>query len=171
MISALMERRLVAAERETGEGLDFVRDILRGSKAGFLKFLAFLPLAQHRAAMPADAYFVARLTAVRHEDCGPCVQTVIRYARKAGVDAGVLRAVVEGRAAALPPDLAEIHRFAQAVVSCDPACAEQSEALRRRYGDAAMVDLAFGIATGRVFPTVKRVLGHGQSCAATGFDY
>lgn len=171
MISALMESRLAAAERETGEGLDFVRDILRASKTAFLKFLAFLPMAQHRAALPADAYFVARLAAVLHEDCGPCVQTVIRYARKAGVEAGVLRAVVEGRPDTLPHDLADVHRFAQAVVSCDPACAEQGEALRRRYGDAAMIDLAFGIAAGRVFPTIKRVLGHGQSCAATGFRY
>lgn len=170
MASLLIERRLAAAERETGESLDFVRDIARGSKSGLLKFLAFLPLASHRRAMPKDGYFVARLAAALHEDCGPCVQTVIRLARKADVDAAVLRAVVERRPERLSPELGDIHAFAMAVLTCDPSSTERSATLRRRYGDAAMVDLAFGIAAGRLFPTVKRALGHGQSCAA-GFDF
>ena len=170
MVTALIERRLLQAERRTGERLDFLRDILRASRAGFLKFCLFLPLANHRATLPADAYYIARLVGVVREDCGPCVQTVVNFARAAGVAPEILRAVVEGRPEALPPGLAEVYRFAGAVVSGDSTSAELGELLRTRYGEAGMVDLAFGIATGRVFPTIKRVLGHGQSCAVTRFD-
>lgn len=169
MMTALIERQLTQAERQGRERLDFLRDILRASRAGFLKFCLFLPFARHRASLPPDAYYVARLVAVMNEDCGPCVQTVIDFAAQAGVAPEIVRAVVERRPESLPRELADVCRFAEGIAANDGSAVHLSETLRARYGDSGMVDLAFGIATGRVFPTIKRVLGYGQSCSITPF--
>lgn len=170
MISAMVERGIRATETELGESADYLRDIYRASPAGFIKFALLLPFAAHRKSVPKPVLHVARLVASLAQDCGPCVQIELNQARKDGVPADVLRAVVEGRPEGLPADLTEAYLFARAVVDRDPRADELREALAARHGDAAIVDLAFGIAGAQVFPTVKRVMGHGQSCQRYAFD-
>ena len=170
MIAQLMEQRFRSTERKTGESVDFLRDIYRASGAALVKFALFLPMAAHRRAAPADAYHLARLVAVLHEDCGPCLQTVVTQARRAGVNRDVIRATITGEAGALGDPLAIVHRFAEAVVSCDPEAADLSNMVADQYGNEALVDLALAIASTRVFPTLKRALGHARSCAATAID-
>lgn len=38
------------------------------------------------------------------------------------------------------------------------------EKLRARYGNRALIELSFAIASARIPPTVKRVLGYAKSC-------
>ena len=170
MIAALIERRITATEAALGEPMDWVRDLWRTSRSAFFKFWLFEPLARHRAAAPIDAYYVAKLVAVQHEDCGPCLQTVVNLAKMAGVDRGVIAETIAGRLANLTPLLARVAVFATAVVERSPDAGELGAALEQELGRAALVDLAFAIATTRVFPTVKRALGYAESCAAVRLE-
>jgi len=165
MIGALVEKSIVASEKDTGESADFMRDIFRVSRPAFWKFGLFMFLARHRRAASEEARAVAALVGVLAEDCGPCVQTVVNLARDAGVDRSLLQAVLDRRPQDLEPDLALIYQFAQSVVNSDPVAAEQSDKLKHLLGEEAVVDMSLAIACSRVFPTVKRGLGYGISCS------
>lgn len=166
----LARRAVTAAERDLGAPLDYLHHIAATSLAAFTKFGLFNPLAQHRKYLPPAPYHLARLVAVQREDCGTCVQIEVNAALKAGVDAALVRATVEGRGGDLPRELADVVRFADAVAAASDDEAIR-ETLRTRYGEAAFVELALGIAAARVFPTTKRALGYAKACALVDIDY
>ncbi len=165
MITAFFEWVLRESERKTGEAADWMRDIFRTSKVAAFKFSLFLPLAAHRRVAPIEVVHIARLAAVAHEDCGPCLQTVVNQAIAEGVAPDVVQTVLDGKISALPPLLADMHRFAMGVVAHEQYDEQLRQSLVARLGEAVMVEVALAIATVRVFPTVKRALGHGLSCS------
>lgn len=169
MLSRTINRRLAAEEAKLGGSLDWLRHIARVSLPAFVKFVAFTPLSKHRKALPPGPYHVARLVAVRAEDCGSCVKIELHLAKQAGVPAEVLRAAYHGRPDELPEELADVYRFAEAVVGRgdDPGLRER---IKVRYGEAGVVELAIAIATCRVFPTTKRALGYAVSCERVGVE-
>jgi alkylhydroperoxidase family enzyme len=165
MLRRLVLRRLDAEERRLGGvSVEYLRHIARTSLPAFLKFALFTPLAAHRKKLPADAYHLARVVAVQHEDCGACVQIEVNLARQDNVAPALLRAALKDRFAELPPELADACRFARAI-SEQTDDAELRERLRAHYGEEALVELALGIAAARVFPTTKRALGYATSCS------
>lgn len=165
MLRWLIHKRLAAAEQELGASVDYLRHILRVSLGAFFKFVKVMPLAEYRRSLPAAPYHVARLVATRHEDCGPCVQIEVHLAKKAGVSAPILQAVLAAHPDALPEDLAAVYRFAEAVVTRSGEEDPLREQMRRHYGEAGLVELALAIAICRVFPTTKRALGYATSCS------
>ncbi len=170
MISTLVERHLRTAESELGESMDFLRDIYRASPAAYLKYVLFMPMSAHHRSLPAAVLHVARLTASLEEDCGSCAQIAINQALKDGIDPEMLNALVHGRPERLPDELIDVHLFVRAVITHNSREAELRQTMASRYGPAGMVDLAFAIAGARVYPTVKRVFGHGESCARLRVD-
>ena len=164
MITAFLERRLDRQEEQLGESLDWMRHILRRSLAAFRKVVRFMPMADHRAVAPIDVWHVARIAAIRHEDCGPCLQIIVNEALHDGVAPAIVHAALSNDADALGPRLDLTRRFVMAVV----AHADEAEDLRRQLvaeiRDDAMVDLALTIAGVRVYPTIKRALGYATSC-------
>ena len=165
MIGRWIQARLAAFERKTGESTDYVREMLEHSPAGFWRFALFLPLAAHYRALPKAAYHVARIVAMQHEDCGPCLQTVVSLAARDRVPNAILQAALDKNWAGLPPELREVASYAQAVVARNASLESDRQQLITRLGEKAMTELALAIAAARVFPTVKRAMGHGQSCA------
>jgi hypothetical protein len=164
LITAFLERRLDRQEEQLGESLDWMRHILRRSLGAFRKVVRFMPMADHRAEAPKDVWHIARIAAIRHEDCGPCLQIIVNEALHEGVAPAIVRAALSNDASALGPRLDLARRFAMAVA----AHADESEDLRRQMvaevGADAMVDLALAIAGVRVYPTIKRALGYATSC-------
>lgn len=165
MLQALILRKLDSLEKELGESIEYMRYVAKSSKRLLFKFMKFGAFAQHRKAMPKTPYFVACAVAAREEDCGPCVQILMNMARKEGVPAAPLQAVLDRRPEDLPDELADVYRFAEAVVAATWDEGEYRERIRERYGDEGLIELAYGIASSRVFPTVKRALGYAQSCS------
>jgi alkylhydroperoxidase family enzyme len=169
MLRSILFRLIRRQERQLGASLEYLRDVARVSPSGFLKFALIAPLGTHRRHLPRDAWHVARVTAAFAEDCGTCVQIAIDLARRDGVSASVLRAVVAGDPSALPDTLRDVYRFAAAV-----AAGHDNDELRKRlrhyYADEGLVELSLAIAVSRVIPTLKRSLGHAQSCALLRFD-
>ena len=166
MIQWLIMRRLAAEEKKLGVSLDYLRHIARTSLVAFFKFGMIMPLATHRRSLPAAPYYVARLVAAQHEDCGTCVQIEVNLARQDGVPPEVLRAVIEGRPEELPVELRDVHAFARAVVEING----EEDVLRRKvrghYREEGLVEMSLAIAAARVFPTTKRGLDYVRSCRA-----
>lgn len=170
MLRRLIETRIAAAERDLGVPADYMRHILRVSLRAFFKFVKIMPLAQYRRRLPSEPFHVARLVATRDEDCGTCVQIEVNLAKKDRVPPGVIQAVLAARPDELSPELADVYRFAEAVVTASGTEDEFRERIRQRYGEEALVELAMTIAVCRVFPITKRALGYAKSCSAVNVD-
>jgi alkylhydroperoxidase family enzyme len=165
MIRRLILKQLAKQERDLGESVDYVRDILNASLPAFFKFALFTPLAQHRRKLSPEAYRLARLVATQDEDCGTCVQIEVNLAIKDGVKAEIIRAALNGNTEGLPPELADVYYFAKGVVEASGQEEDFRQRIRQRYGEDGLVELALGIASARVFPITKRALGYAKSCA------
>ncbi|MGD9719969.1 MAG: hypothetical protein AB7O59_02000 [Pirellulales bacterium] len=166
MLRALIENRISAAERRLGVPAEYMRHILHVSLRAFLKFTKIMPLAEYHRVLPADAFHVARLAATREEDCGSCLQIEINLAKRDKVKPQIIRACVNGKLEDIPEQLADVYRFAEAVVRRTGDDEMYRERIRELYGDEGLVELAMAIAVCRVFPTTKRALGYAQSCSA-----
>jgi alkylhydroperoxidase family enzyme len=165
MIKWLMRRRLAAFERSFGYDASYARDILEATPRGFMALARVQAMGRFRRDIPADVYYAAKLVAARAEDCGPCTQLVANMAERAGVPAETLRAVLARDERAMSETVALGFRFAEASLAHDPAADAMREEIMRRWGQRALISLAFAMVTARVFPTIKYALGHGQACA------
>lgn len=165
MLRRLLARRIDALERNIRGSLEYMREILRVSPAALRTLLKVMPLAHYRRALPPEPYHLARIVASRDADCGPCVQIEVNVARQAGVAGTLIRALLENRLEDLPGELADVVRLAEAVVTANGQDGPLRELVRARYGDAGLVELAMGMAVCRVFPVVKRTLGHAVGCS------
>jgi hypothetical protein len=76
----------------------------------------------------------------------------------------VIRGILGRDAAAMTPDAALGFRFAQAALAHAPEADEWRRQLLQRWGDKALVSLAFALTSARIFPTLKYALGHGHAC-------
>jgi hypothetical protein len=164
MLNRIIERRIEAFERAFGYDASYMKEILGASRRAFARVARLESLAAYRDQVPRDAWYAAKIAATMHEDCGPCTQLVVDMARKEGVPAEVLRAVVTGADEALPAETRLGLRYARAVLAHD----EAAEALRAevlgRWGQRGLVSLALGMVGSRLYPALKYALGHGRSC-------
>src|SRR6516164_4225158 len=160
MLRRLILARIATAEKEWGVPLEYCRFIVRVSLRAFFKFAKFLAVDEYRRVLPPGPCYVARIVALRHEDCGTCVQIAVNQAKKAGVPPELLRAVLDGKLDALPEEVREGNDFAEAVLRANGDDDGWRERIRLRYGDEGLIEMALAIATCRVFPTIKRALGY-----------
>jgi len=167
MLNAMFERSIRKTERQVGESADWLREVLKSSRSAFLKFGMFMPMAQHRRNAPLELWHVARIATNAAEDCGPCLNITIRHALAQGVDPKLVSAAARGQLDDMPLSAARVWRYARAVVVSDPEAALLGEAIANEIGRDGLVELAMGIASVQVFPTMKRALGYAQSCALT----
>jgi len=165
MLKWLMRRRIGAFERDFGYDTSYMQDILDADTAALMALARTLPMTQYHKDVPAAAWHTARIAAALHEDCGPCTQLVVTMAERDGVDPAALRALLAGDERRMPEDVALSWRHARAVLAHDPEAAPLREDIVRRWGPRALVSIAFAIAGGRLFPTLKYGLGHGIACA------
>jgi alkylhydroperoxidase family enzyme len=165
MLGFVVRSKIRSSEKRLGVSMDYLRHMYEHAPDAFWKFSKMMPAAQHREKLPAAPYHVARLVATRHEDCGPCVQAVINLAKEDGVEPAILQAALAGKPEDLPESLQDVYRFAEAVVTASGDDEQYRERVRKVFGEEALVELALAIATCRVFPTLKRALGHARSCS------
>lgn len=159
MIRWLITKRLYAVEHRQGISLAYLRTILGVSLLHFFKLMKMMPLARFRHRLSPDVYHLARIVTVCHEDCGSSLPMEVQLAKQAGVSVAVLHAALDRNPCALPPDLAEVYLFAEAVATCNGAEEEFREAILRRYDTVGLVELSLAIAVCRVVPTLKHALG------------
>jgi len=151
-------------ERDWNYDASYLHDMIDVSPRAAWRFSRVAAMGQFRRDVPIEAWCAAGITAVRHEDCGPCTQLAVTMAERSGVSAEVLRAVLADNPAAMPPEVALVWRFTRATLTHDPLADEYREAIVDLWGRRALVSLAFAITAGRIYPTVKYALGHGKAC-------
>src|SRR4051812_23645916 len=151
-------------ERDWNYDASYMRAIIDASPRAAWLFSRVTALGRFRRDVPIEAWCAAGITAVRHEDCGPCTQLSVTMAERAGVSPAVLRAVLDENPDAMPSDVALVWRFTRATLAHDAAADEYREAIVKRWGRRALVSVTFAITAARIYPTVKYALGHGKAC-------
>src|SRR5262249_17168803 len=164
MIKWALRRWLGKFEREWNYDASYMREMIEASPRAAWMFSRAATLGQFRRDLPIDAWCAAGITAVRHEDCGPCTQLGVSMAERAGVSPVVLRAVLGGTPDGRPADVALVWKFTRATLAHEAAADEYREAIVKRWGRRALVSVAFAITAARIYPTVKYALGHGKAC-------
>src|SRR4029079_12448073 len=104
MIRWALRKALGRFEHEWNYDAGYMRDMIEASPRAAWLFSRVTTLGRFRRDIPIEAWCAAGITAVRHEDCGPCTQLAVTMAERAGVSPGLLRAVLGGKPAAMPPD-------------------------------------------------------------------
>lgn len=170
MIRWAMRKAIDRFEREWDYDAGYMREMIDASPRAAWLFSRVTALGRFRRDVPIEAWSAARITAVRHEDCGPCTQLAVTMAERAGVSAAVLRAVLAADADGMPADVALVWRFTRATLAHDPAADVHRDAIVMRWGRRALISLAFAITSARIYPTVKYALGHGQACMRVVVD-
>ena len=164
MLKWLMHRGLAAFERQWNYDASYLHEIIEVSPRAAWMFSRAAAIGKYRKDVPVAAWTAAAITAVRHEDCGPCTQLGVAMAEKQGIDAKVLRAVLAEDVEAMPDDVALAWRFTRATIDHDPSADRYREEIVRRWGPRAVISLAFAIVASRTYPTVKYAMGHGKAC-------
>jgi hypothetical protein len=164
MIKWLLRKGLDKFERTWNYDASYMRDLIDASPRAAWLFSRAAALGRYRRDVPIDVWYAAGLTAVRHEDCGPCTQLGITMAERAGVSPVVLRAMLSDNPDAMPPDVALAWKFTRATLAHDAAADDYREEIEKRWGKRALISLAFAITASRIYPTVKYALGHGKAC-------
>lgn len=159
-----IEHMITAFGEKYGYDVTYLHKLLRASPEGYRLFDAVRPMAAYRSVLPTEAYYVARIEAMRSEDCGPCLQLALDMAREEGVSAEVLRAAWE-REAFAEEALDDVRSFSRAVAENRPYDDMVAQRVADRYGDEGVAELALCIASSRIFPTLKRALGEAKSCS------
>ena len=164
MFKWLMHRGVAAFERQWNYDASYVHEMIEADPRAAWMFQRATGLGKYRKDVPVDALAAAAITAVRHEDCGPCTQLGVAMAERAGVDPKVLRAVLTETPLMMPPDVALAWRFTRATLDHDPSADQYRDEIVKRWGPKAVMSLAFAMVTARMYPTVKYAMGHGQAC-------
>ncbi len=148
----------------------YLEQILRVSPAAFENFWALTALSRHREAAPVDAAFAAKLVGALTEDCGPCLDLVIKMAREAGMEAEQVAAVLSAEEGAMSEATRLAYRFATAVAARGAAEDEARDAVAAAWGEAGVLDLTLSLQVGRLFPMVKAGLGYAKACRRVEVD-
>ena len=164
MIKWFLRKAIDRFERTWNYDAGYMRDMIDISPRAAWLFSRAAALGQFRRDIPIEAWCAAGLTAIRHEDCGPCTQLGVAMAERAGVSPAVLRAVLADNPESMPPDVRLVWNFTQATLARAAAADEYRAAIVRRWGRRALVSVAFAITAARIYPTVKYALGHGKAC-------
>lgn len=151
-------------ERNWHYDAGYMREVIDVSPRAAWLFARATALGRFRRDLPLEAWFAAGITAVRHEDCGPCTQLAVSMAERAGISPAVLRAVLADDPDAMPPDVALVWNFTRATLAHDAAADGYREAIVARWGRRALVSVAFAVTAARLYPTLKYALGHGRAC-------
>ncbi len=165
MLRRFIHARIRAFERRYDYDARYLHELAECDGAAFRAFTgAAARLGRPRAGLPAATWFGARLAAMLAEDCGPCTQLNVDMAREAGVDASTLRALLAGTPDAASGDAALGFRFAQAVIDDLPTLTALRAAVVTRYGAAAPAALGLAVVGARLYPPLKRAMGHAGVC-------
>ena len=142
----------------------YLEELLDASPTAFQAFEAAMPMARVRKAAPVDLIMIAKLAAMKAQDCGPCTLLSVKMAREAGLDEKRIRATLKG-GEGLEREDRELHDYAVAVALNHEMPPDLLPRLRERLGAEVLAEIAVNIVATKLYPTLKRALGHSQSCA------
>lgn len=164
MLKRWIHRQIAKLERSYRYDATYLHEVTEASVPAFVKFALFQSMSTHRQSVPKEAWFAARMAGTLSEDCGPCTQLVVDEALRQKVSPLTIAAPLRGDIDEAGEDAALGFRYGMAVAKNEPEAVLLAEEAERRYGKRRLVSLAYAVASARVYPTLKRGLGHGAAC-------
>ncbi len=154
--------------RGFGEHYDYdtgyLEELMDASPVAWRAFEAAMPMARVQKAAPVELLMIAKLAAMHAQDCGPCTVLNVKMARGAKVPEEVIRAVLRG-GEGLDAGRRDVFDYARAVALNMDMDEDLLPRLRDRLGAEVVAELAVNILAMKLYPTIKRALGHSESCA------
>ena len=163
MLKVLLNQFVARMERQWRYDAGYMHRMIDISTGAALKFAVVTSLVERRAA-PPEALAAAGLAGTLAEDCGPCTQLCVDMALEAGMARDQIEAVLRRDLKAMSPDVALGFQFADAVVRHSADDDVYRHAVRARWGEKGVIDLAMGLQMGRLFPMMKLALGYAREC-------
>jgi hypothetical protein len=165
MFKQFLHRRIARLERAFGYDATYFHEVVEASTPAFAKFTAFQWMSSHRDQIPRDAWFAARIAAALCEDCGPCTQLVVNMALREKMSPLAIASLLRGDLEQAGGDAELGFRYGIAVANNTDDAVQLCEDVEARYGKRGLVSLAYAVACSRVYPALKRGLGHGAVCS------
>lgn len=160
----LARRLLRIVNRRYGYDTAYLEVMLEHSPSAFFKFASAAKASRYREVVPVEASFAAKIVGAMAEDCGPCTQLVVNMALEAGMARDQIEAVLRSDIRAMTQDVALAFRFGDAVAKHDPDGDTCRDAVRERWGEKGVIDLAMALQMSRTFPMIKLALGYAREC-------
>ncbi len=142
----------------------YMEKILDEAPGAFWRLAPIIGVASYHRAAPKEAYYAVKLMAASSENCGPCTQLVVEMGSEAGVGADQIRAVLSGQHEDMTPATETGFNFGYALAYHHDMLDDARDAVRRTWGEAAVIELSLCFAVGRVFPATKLGMGWGAEC-------
>ena len=164
MLKRIAHARIHRLERAMDYDMTYVHEIVdAGGYEALAPLAALAKLSAYRRDVPIDVYYGAKITSVMAADCGPCAQLVASMAERDGVSPEVLRALVAGDREALSHDVQlGVDLASAALIGADDGAVR--EEIVARWGQRALISLAYAIVAAQAYPTLKYALGYGKAC-------
>ena len=144
--------------------VSYIEQLLDASPGAFLAFEAAMPMGTYHNAAPADLLYIAKIAAMRIQDCGPCTELGVKKAREAKVPESVIQGALHGGKGLAPLQL-DVYHYAQAVISYEDLPPDLLSRLESALGREVLAELALALVAARLYPTLKHALGHAKSCS------
>jgi hypothetical protein len=148
----------------------YMREMVKSSPEGFDTYTNFIPMGSYNKVLSKDVMWVCKLASTLTEDCGACVQLAIKLALEQGVSVEMAKTVVQSPEN-LSDDLKLIYKFSQAVALGSDNFSELQKDVANKYSKEELTELALAISSTKVYPTIKRALGHFKSCSLYNYDF
>jgi len=164
MLRALLTWILKEGEKVIGKvDMDYAYH-LRDVAPSWLVRFAFIKVVEGpRKITSPEVYHTVGLAAAMVEDCGPCVQIHVNLATREHVSAELLRNLVARKLDQVPHDVAIAFAYGEKV-SRGELADEERDALRAKWSEKGLIELAFAVAVARFYPALKRGLGYAHTC-------
>lgn len=162
MIKWILKRGAIAMSKRYNYDTQYMQEITNVSTSAGIRLWM---LSQYSGFVGPDpeVFTGAILASTLDGDCGPCAQLVIDMALASGVSAQTIRECIDtdGQSSS---SVSLGFRFAQAAITDRPDVEHLREEIRTRSGGKAVIAASFAASAGRVYPVMKRGLGHGSVC-------
>ena len=162
----------LAASRESARAfgahydydVSYMEALMDASPGAYRTFENAMGMGRYQKAAPKEFLMIAKLAAVRAEDCGPCLELGVKMAREQGIAESIIRGSLQG-GRGLNAEQLDVYRYATAVAKNEEMEPGLLPRLEERWGREILAELAVAIAGVRLYPTVKRALGYAKSCS------
>jgi hypothetical protein len=144
--------------------VSYLEELMDASPGAFQAFEAAMGMGRYQKSAPDELLMIAKIAAMRLQDCGPCTLLGVKMAREKGLPEALIQAALH-QGKGLTPDQRDIYDYARGVtanVDLDPDLLPR---LHARLGCEVVAEIALNIVSTQLYPTLKRALGHAQSCA------
>ena len=148
--------------------VQYLRDLYESSADAFAKFNALQPLSMHCELLSMEEHWIAKLAAMKAQDCGACLELNIKMALEAGVSLNLVKNVVSNTEA-LTPHQRMIYEYVFGLAANQQDNSWLDD-MKQNYSRGQLLEFGLCAASAVFYPMVKRAVGDVESCRLFNLD-